>query len=314
MMQVHPDIARLRSDGALQPRTDAALAQWRSTQPAMAAMEGLAQFDQGAAPGDVPALARLVSDHASGQAFAEALITPFLAALRAEPLAQLPLGHASGPGTARLRVMTHGRSSLTLLAIAHRARSTPASALFEDCEAHEIVLAGSGEALVHCRKAERLVTEAQVCTAGTRFDRMGPGTARQIIAVTRPLLLLQLTREPDHPQPSQEIALADGALLKVISASKASSQQMMALAVLGALEHHAALEPVARLAMDTAAERDVRWEALRQCLALDTGQGLAVLAALARDPGDGLQGPAAALHRQLLAAHPDLADTLPETA
>lgn len=314
MMQVHPDIARLRSDGALQPRTDAALEQWRNTPHAIAAMESLAQFHQGAALEDVPFLARLVREHAAGQAFAEALITPFLAALQAEPLAQLPLGHSSGPGMARLRVATHGRASLTLLAIAQRARSAPVSVLFEDCAAHEIVLAGSGEALVHRREAKRLVTEAQACTAGTQFERKGPGTARQIIAVARPLLLLQLTLESEHPQPSQEIALADGALLKVISASKASGQQMMALGVLGALEDHAALRPMARLAKDVAADRDVRWEALRQCLALDAGQGLVVLAALAADPGDVLQAPAAALQRRLLAAHPDLAAASKEPA
>ena len=314
MLQVHPDIARLRSNGALQPRTDAALTQWRNTRPAIAVTEGLAQFHQGAALADVPFLARLMRDHATAQAFAEALVTPFLAALQAEPLAQLPLGHSSGLGMARLRIATHGRAGLTLLAIARRARALPVSVLFEDCEAHEIILAGEGEAAVHRREAERLATEAQACKPGTRFDRHGADAARQIIAVTRPLVEMQLTREAVHRRPSQEIALADGALLKVISASKASSQHMMALGVLGALEHHAALHPMARLAKDVAADRDVRWEALRQCLALDAGQGLAVLAALADDPGDVLNAPAASLQRQLMATLPDLAAVLTEPA
>ncbi|KPF64826.1 hypothetical protein IP79_00895 [Porphyrobacter sp. AAP60] len=277
-------------------------------------MEGLEKFHQGAAFEDLPFLVRLMRDHAAARAFADALITPFLAALRAEPLAQLPLGHSSAPGMARLRMATHGRAGVTLLAIAPRARAMPVSVLFEDCEAHEIILAGECEAAVHRREAGGLVSEVQLCSAGTRFNRKGPDAARQIIAVARPLLVLQLTREPDHPQPSQEIATADGALLKVISASKASSQHMMALGVLGALEHHAALHPIARLAKDAAADRDVRWEAMRQCLALDTGEGLAVLAALARDPGDALQAAACALQRQLLAAHPDLAAMMEEPA
>jgi hypothetical protein len=314
MMQVHPDIVRLRSESALQPRTDAAVEQWRSTRSAIAAMEDLAQIHQGAALEDLPFLVRLMRDHAAARAFAEALITPFLAALRAEPLANLSLGHSSAPGMARLRIAAHGRAGLTLLAISPRARAMPASVLFEDCEAHEIIIAGAGEALLHRREAAGLVTEAQDCAPGTRFNRKGPDAARQITAVTRPLLVLQLTREPDHPQPSEEIGVVGGALLKVISASKASSQQMMALAVLGALEHRGAMHPMAQLAKDVAADRDVRWEAVRQCLVLDTGEGLAVLAALACDPGDALHAPANALQRQLLAAHPNLAAIMEEPA
>ncbi len=75
-----------------------------------------------------------------------------------------------------------------------------------------------------------------------------------------------------------------------------------------------ALSTMEQLAHDITAQRDLRWEALRQMLALDAARGLALLAALAGDAGDPLSTPAAALERQLRANRPDLAALIPEPA
>jgi hypothetical protein len=48
----------------------------------------------------------------------------------------------------------------------------------------------------------------------------------------------------------------------------------------------------------------LRWEALRNCLALDSVAGFQALGKVAGDPDDTLVGSAAALKTQLLAAHP----------
>ncbi len=69
-----------------------------------------------------------------------------------------------------------------------------------------------------------------------------------------------------------------------------------------------------RIVRDHAAQRDLRWEALRQVLALDALRGLALVGALAGDSADLLAGPAAALQQQLRAARPDLAALLPQAA
>jgi hypothetical protein len=313
-MRVDPAIAGLRSELTPQPCTDAALAAWRGSAQGASVAEGLARWDGGAALADLPALAQLLGDHAAAQAFAASMITPLLASLQAEPLAQLPLGHACAPGMTRLRLASHGRTALSLLAVARREQTMPVSALFEDGEVHEIILAGAGEALVHRLTSERLESETVALAPGTRLVRNGPDTARQITGVTRPLLLLQCVREPANPAPSREIALADGRLLKTISACKRTSQQIMALAVLGALEHRPALPDMARLARDGSAPRDLRWEALRHTLALDAGEGLAVLAAVAGDPADALCGAATALQAQLLASRPELAALIKEPA
>jgi hypothetical protein len=306
-MIVHSAIAGLRSRPAPQPCLDAALVQWRAAPATRAMRDGLAAYGAGAVLDAVPVLARLLRDHAAALALSDDFITPVITALRAEPLAQLPLGHSAAPGIARIRLAESGRASLALAAYARRDYRPPASVLFEDGEAHEIVLAGEGQALSHRIGAGGLESTSIACTPGTRFTRGGTQEARQFVAVTRPLLVLQLLREAAAPAPSREVLLPDGALLQTISGSKQASQQMMALGVLGALGHRRALEPMARLARDTGAERDLRWEALRQVLGLDTARGLALLAELAARDDDALAAPAAQLQRSLFAAQPELA-------
>lgn len=310
-MMVDPAIAGLRSEGAPQPRLDAALARWRGLPEVASLRADLAAYGAGAALAGLPALARLLADHSAGSALAEGFIAALREALTAEPLAQIPLGHSTAPGMARLRLAESGRASLTLAVYAPRALRYPASVLFEDGEAHELVLAGEGQGVHYRQTTGAPETTAFACPPGIRMVRKDAGEARQIIAVARPLLVLQLVREAEQPAPSREVAVADGALLKRISGCKRTSQQMMALGVLGALGHCPALGAMERMALDGAAERDLRWEALRQVLGLDTARGLAVLEALAARRGDALGAPAAKLRRDLAADHPELAQLEP---
>ncbi|RNJ61927.1 MAG: hypothetical protein EDM03_10475 [Porphyrobacter sp. IPPAS B-1204] len=313
-MHIHADMARLREGLPAQPLTDAALAQWGTRPDVAGAIAGLGRFAQGAALEDLPALHRLLSDADAASALVGGLVNTLIPAMQAEPLAQVPLGHATAPGAARLRLASHGRAVLTLVAHAPADKAEPASALFEDGLAHEIVVAGEGSALVH-RLGEGGLTSRTIALApGTRLQRGGVEDARQIITVSRPLLMLQLTREAARPRPAREIALANGRLIKTISGCKQTSQQMMALCVLGALRHAGALSAMAGLGCDQAAERDLRWEALRQTLAMDTRSGLELLARLAAGRDDPLQSAAEALQRQLAAACPDLAPFLPQPA
>lgn len=313
-MHVHPDVARLRSGDAPQPVCDAALAAWRAAPQVAAARAALARFDAGAALADLPDLARLTHDLAAARDFAAGLITPLLAALRAEPLAQVPLGHASAPGMTRIRLIEGKRSAVTLTALAPRAHRVSPSALFEDGSVHELVMAGSGAALLHRTSSGAVMSETLTLTPGVRMTRPGPDTARQITAIVQPLLLLQVTREAAQPGPSREIAVEDGRLIQTISGCRRTSQQMMALGVLGALQHRAGIGAMHALARDAARPRDLRWEALRQVLAMDASQGLALLAELAGETADPLSAPAKALQQQLRATRPDCAAMIGEPA
>jgi hypothetical protein len=314
MMQIHPDVALLRGQGASQPACDAALAAWRALPQVIAVRAALAQLEQGAWIDDLPALARLVRDHAAATAFVAAFVAIMIEALRAEPLAHLPLGSSAAPGMARLRLIEQGRACLTLTALAPRSHRVSPSVLFEDAVVHEMVVAGTGEALAHRLAGAAVTTAALALGPGVDLARDGPATARQITAITRPLLLLQVSCEAAHPGPSREIAVETGRQITAISGCKQTSQQMMALGVIGALGHRAGITEMVGLARDGSRARDLRWEALRQVLALDAARGLGLLAALADAPADALAAPAAALQQQLRVARPDLAALMPEPA
>lgn len=86
----------------------------------------------------------------------------------------------------------------------------------------------------------------------------------------------------------------------------AASRQEMMLAILGRMKRTEAAPEMAALAQDKAADESLRWQALRECLALDSGTGFVALAMLARDAADPLCGPAGALRARLVEAHPQL--------
>jgi hypothetical protein len=306
-MQVDPAIASLRSHRAPQPCVDAALALWQRCEPAAGVLADLAAYGAGAALDDLAALSAVVNDCGPAHALVQGLIVPVMEALRAEPLAQLPFGTSAMPGLARIRLAASGRAALTLAAFAPRPPAPARSVLFEDGEAHEIVLAGSASAALYRLSGDAIAATCIACHPATRMIRKDGRSARHILAVAQPLLVLQLTREAAAPGPAHEHALPGGALLKTISGSKRASQQMMALAVLGALEHRPALAAMEHLACNRSAERDLRWEALRQVLGLDTAAGMALLVRLAGQSDDALAGPAARLRCDLLAAQPALA-------
>jgi hypothetical protein len=79
----------------------------------------------------------------------------------------------------------------------------------------------------------------------------------------------------------------------------------MMLAVLGRMGRADAAPALAEMARDGC--EHVRWQAVRECLALDTAEGFRTLAAIARDPADSLAAQAGTLRAQLLEAHPQLA-------
>jgi hypothetical protein len=80
----------------------------------------------------------------------------------------------------------------------------------------------------------------------------------------------------------------------------------MALGVLGAMGAATAIAPIRDFARQDEHDRDARWEAIRQLLALDSAAGVAVLNQLAEESADILSRPAAKLREQLIGAYPQL--------
>jgi hypothetical protein len=97
-----------------QPQVDIALAAWRAPPQVAAVLEALADYGAGAPLADDSALAGLLADHPAAAGLVAGFIDPFMQALRAEPLAQLPLGFSAKPGLpagSRWRAGLSGRST-----------------------------------------------------------------------------------------------------------------------------------------------------------------------------------------------------------
>jgi hypothetical protein len=79
----------------------------------------------------------------------------------------------------------------------------------------------------------------------------------------------------------------------------------MMLALLGRMKCSEAAPLMAEIGIEQGAD-SLRWEALREALALDTAMGFAALCRVARSPLDPLAAPAGALRGQLIETHPQL--------
>ncbi len=308
-MHVHPAIAALRSDPALQRRIQAAIDQvvseWRERPSVAAVTRELYLFDQGTGLGALPALQLLMHDHSAARDWIRQFHDAVIESLREDALGEVPLRHMSSQSFARLQLMQIGGTTLSLCVYEPVADPIdPVSAQFTDCAAYEMVIAGEGVGLFHTLNAEADVTQrvrstARAWRAGDHIARRPCCDTRTIVNVTQTMLVLQLGRVSKAPQPSREFLLEDNRLIQQASGDKRASEQVMALAVLGALDHRAGIGAMGRFALDTDHDADARWEAIRQILAMDTKRGIDLLHRLSVRESDTLALPAVKLMQQL---------------
>ena len=108
------------------------------------------------------------------------------------------------------------------------------------------------------------------------------------------------------PGPSREHDLSTGALLRQATGDIRASRQEVMLALLGRMRRAEAAPVMAAIATEPG-DPSLRWQALRECLALDPAAGFAALSEVAGVASDPLAGPAGALRAQLREAYPELA-------
>ena len=119
------------------------------------------------------------------------------------------------------------------------------------------------------------------------------------------LVTLRLQRRRENADVTREYDLTDGALLHQAAGNPRDSRLELMLALLGRMGRGDAAPHMAVLATGNAGSA-LRWQAVRECLALDTQIGFAALATIAARPEDPLSGPAGALRAQLIEAWPQL--------
>ena len=308
-MRIDPQLNRLRLDPA--PgiadaiAADAAIQHWRDLPEVVPILADLERHGGGAALGDCPALHALMTGGTASPM--RAMLLQLCATLHAHVLGQPRLAASRSPGTTRLVFAEAGRSALSLVLSERVAGASGAGdyAVFADGELHLLGLAGAARATFVQRDAagalsvlERSVHTGSTCTLDLAEETLN-------LAPDASFVSLRLNRRADRPGVMQQVDLASGALVHQSAADPEESRIELAMALLRAMGRSDGAEVVSRVARRGSAP--LRWQALRECLALDAATGFGALLETARDSGDPLASHARALARSLAARHPALA-------
>lgn len=323
-MLIRPELQALRSNDAPQRRAQnrlgEALAAWRVTPMVAAAEQELVRFAGGSALEDLPVLSALFAagDQAAGR-FCARLLGVFLAELAREPLGQSPLRHFTDNTVSAITIARHGTTALVLQAIDGSGlarRGDPESASFAPCETWEHVLAGEASAEAICIAGSeaggvRLERRPQHLAPGTVLHRTGTREVLMLHAIPSTLVTLKLQRRIGGDGcAAHEYALADGTLLHQAAGSPRESRLELCAALLGRMQRSDAAPLLAAMAEENGGP-SLRWQSLRECLALDSGAGFGALSRIARRRDDPLGQPASALRDQLIETYPQLLEVDP---
>jgi hypothetical protein len=249
-----------------------------------------------------------LADRARAEDFVHAFVSHVLPALFTHPLGQLPMRYGRDGGVGSLLMAREGKTLLSLIA-REPGRYERRAVGFDEGARHEIVLAGKAGGRLVSREDGALRFTQCTLERGTGFA-LDPGCEALLVdEVEVRLVSLRLDRLSETPSATREYSLETGELLHQSTGDPQESRLELALAVLGRMERaDAAPEMAAMTHFDSGASDHLRWQALRECIALDTAAGLAALRQVAGNTADSLNRPAEVLFDQLCAAHPELAE------
>lgn len=308
-MRVDPAIAAFRDERARQARAQAIMVAacdaWRSEPRIAPVFADLQRYGGGAALTACPSLARLFAAGAEAGQFVGRFCAVHALALAGERLGQPAFRHAFDGALSTLLLARSGTARLTLTAL-EPGPYDASSVTFSDAESHDAVVAGAARAREVRRERDGSLAQSKVrLEAGSRLTFDLCREALHVAVVERRLVTLRLHRSAECPGPTREYALADGRLRQQAAGDVRQSRHEMMLALLGRMQRCEAAPAMAEIACEGGPD-SLRWEALRECLALDTARGFAALGEVARSPLDPLAAPAGALRAQLIETHPEL--------
>ncbi len=317
-MLIRPELQALRGDFSpqrlAQNRLNEVTARWREHSGAAIAESELASYAAGAELEDLPVLAALFTPgDPSAAEFVAGLVAVQCAELAAAPLAQVTMRHYCDEVMASLVVARHGTATLVLQAIDGTGlarRPQPEAVSFSPSETWEQILTGSAEVEHVVLQAERpggaeLTREPTQLLPGMVCHRLGAREAQLWRRVPGSLVTLKLQRRIGQGAIARQYRLSDGALIHQAAGTPRDSRLELTAALLGRMGRSDAAPLLAAMAEEEAAT-SLRWQALRECLALDAGAGFATLCRLATRADDPLAAPAGALRAQLLESYPQL--------
>ena len=279
-------------------------------EPRLAAvLEELLRYGEGADFAHCPALVALFEHTGAARDLLRPLIGRLTALHRAYPLAHLAFRHRSQAGAHVLQIAARGHATLSLVLQDQDAGAEHVIATFADADQREVVLTGKASACLFeivAEERDRVIlnsvrTELQ---SGARMKCTGPRQSRLIQPSHDSLLTLRLARTAGSPRPTRRVDVRSGRIVHRASGNAADSRAELAMLLLGRMGRSDALPVLA--ARTRTGDAQLRWQALRQCLALDAATGLPLLERIAQDRGDPLHGAAKALLAQLQREQPFL--------
>ena len=279
-------------------------------EPRLAAvLEELLRYGEGADFAHCPALVALFEHTGAARDLLRPLIGRLTALHRAYPLAQLAFRHRSQAGAHVLQIAARGHATLSLVLQDQDAGAEHVIATFADADQREVVLTGKASACLFeivAEERDRVIlnsvrTELQ---SGARMKCTGPRQSRLIKPSHDSLLTLRLARAAGRPRPTRRIDVRSGRIVHRASGNAADSRAELAMLLLGRMGRSDALPVLA--ARTRTGDAQLRWQALRQCLALDAATGLSLLERIAKDHADPLYQAARAQLAQLLRERPSL--------
>lgn len=315
-MRIDPALAALIANPAPMFGAGEAARGW-SEHPAVApVLDELAGYGADRPLDDCPGLLRLAEGGEAALDFARQAASATTRHLVAAPLAPWPWRHFSNGVLHSMTLAAAGGASLSLALIdgtawtAARDPAAPDLAAFQPGSLHAVVVAGGGRGrILRNRSADpahaRIEVELLTFGRGTAISIAGEREALALDAIDGVLLTLRLHRRPRGDTPARQYDVTSGALVHQAASERADSQAELMMALLRAMGRSDAAPTLAAVARTGAPP--ARWQALRECLALDSATGFAALLEVAGRADDLLCAPARRLADSLAAQHPALA-------
>ncbi|WP_338243808.1 hypothetical protein [Aurantiacibacter hainanensis] len=313
-MQVHPDIAALRSDRAPQRQAQAAMLRARdawAAEPGASEMQAeLEAYGRGASLEDCPVLESVFTETGETERLIGLMSAHYCRAIGENPIGHPPFRNGFDGTSTSLLLAQSGRAQLMLQA-REPGRTDNPSHVFSDATRFDAVLAGEAEARIvrivdHAGDAASFSEERLSLRPGHRLAFDLGSEALAIDRVEGRFVVLRLMRASADPRPGREYDAATGRLLQQSAGKIATSRQEAIIALLGRMGRDDAAPHIAAVALKEG-DTSLRWQALREALALDTATGFLALGRVARRSDDPLSAPAGALRAQLLETYPQLA-------
>jgi len=248
------------------------------------------------------------ANHTGAKAVAQAFVDHIVPVLSEYPLGQVPVRAGHDMRTSSLLLAQEGRALFSLVA-REPGRHVRCAVGFDGTIRRELVLAGKGAGRLVTRRDTALRFETCALEPPAAF-LLDPPRALLVDEVETRLVSLRLDLLPVTPAPAREYSLETGEFLHQSASDAQESRLELALAILGRMRRGDAVPLMVEFTR--AGSNHLRWQALRECIALDTAVGVAALRTIAADAADALHRPANALLDQLCATHPQLA--MPEAS